>query len=35
MFKIEVSYDFHFEGFSNFNPSIEELVQIQDVNLWT
>ena len=26
------SFEFHFEGLSNFNPSVEELVQIQDVN---
>ena len=26
------SYDFHFEGLSNFSPSVEKLVQIQDVN---
>ena len=27
------SYDFHSEGFLNSNPSLEELVQIQNVNL--
>ena len=26
------SYEFHFEGPSNFSPSDEELVEIQDVN---
>ncbi len=26
------SNDFHFEGLSNFSPSVERLVQIQDVN---
>ena len=32
MFKIEVLYEFRFEGLSNFNPSVERPVQIQDVN---
>jgi hypothetical protein len=27
------SYEFDFEGLSNFNPSVEVLVQIQDVNV--
>ena len=26
------SYEFHFEGVSNFSPSVERLVQIQDVD---
>ena len=26
------SYEFHFEGLSNFNSSVEGLVRIQDVN---
>jgi hypothetical protein len=30
--RLKPSYEFHFEGFSNFRPSIERLVQIQDIN---
>ena len=30
--RLKPSYEFHFEGLSNFNASIEGLVQIQDVN---
>ena len=30
--RLKPSYEFHFEGFSNFSPSVEGLVQIQDVN---
>ena len=30
--RLKPSYEFHFEGLSNFSLSIEELVQIQDVN---
>ena len=30
--KLKPSYEFHFEGLSNFNPSTEGFVQIQDVN---
>ena len=33
VFKIGPSYELHFEGLSNFNPSNARLVQIQDVNL--
>jgi hypothetical protein len=30
--RLKPSYEFHFEGRSNFNPPIEGLVKIQDVN---
>ena len=30
--RLKPSYEFHFEGLSNFNRSFEGLVQIQDVN---
>ena len=30
--RLEPSYEFHFEGLSKFSPSVEGLVQIQDVN---
>ena len=30
--RLKPSYEFHFEGLSNFSTSIEELVQVQDVN---
>jgi hypothetical protein len=30
--RLKPSYEFRFEGLSNFSPSIERLVQIQDVN---
>ena len=30
--RLKPSYEFHVEGFSNFNPSVEGLVQIQDIN---
>jgi hypothetical protein len=30
---LKPSYEFHFEGLSNFSTSVEELVQIQDINL--
>ena len=29
--RLKSSYEFHFEGLSNFNPSAEGLVCIQDV----
>ena len=29
---MQPSYEFHFEGLSNFSSSVEELVQIEDVN---
>ena len=29
--RLKPSYEFHFEGLSNFSPSVEGLVQIQDV----
>ena len=31
--KLKPSYEFQFEGLSNFNPLVEGLVQIQDINL--
>ena len=31
--RLKPSYEFHFEGLSNFSSSIEGLVQIQDVDL--
>ena len=31
--RLKPSYEFHFEGLSNFNSSIKGLVRIQDVNL--
>ena len=31
--RLKPSYEFHFGGLSNFRPSVEGLVQIQDVNL--
>ena len=30
--RLKPSFEFHFEGLSNFNSSVERLVQIQDVN---
>ena len=30
--RLKPSYEFHFEGVSNFNASVEGLVQMQDVN---
>jgi hypothetical protein len=30
--RLKPSYEFHFEGLSTFRPSVEGLVQIQDVN---
>jgi hypothetical protein len=30
--RLKPSYEFHFEGLSNFKSSVEGLVQIQDVN---
>ena len=30
--RLKASYEFHFEGLSNFSPSVKGLVQIQDVN---
>jgi hypothetical protein len=30
--RLKSSYEFYFEGLSNFSPSIEGPVQIQDVN---
>ena len=30
--RLKPSYEFHFEGLSNFSPSVEGLVQIWDVN---
>jgi hypothetical protein len=30
--RLNPSYEFHFEGLSNLNPSVEGLVQTQDVN---
>ena len=30
--RLKPSYEFHSEGLSNFSPSVERLVQIQDVN---
>ena len=30
--RLKPSYEFHFEGLSNFSSSVEGLVQIQDVN---
>jgi hypothetical protein len=29
---LKPSYEFHFEGLSNFSPSLASLVQIQDIN---
>jgi hypothetical protein len=29
--RLKPSYEFHYEGLSNFSPSVEVLVQIQDV----
>ena len=31
--RVKPSHEFHFGGLSNFNPLVEGLVQIQDVNL--
>ena len=31
--RLKPSYEFHFERISNFSPSIDGLVQIQDANL--
>ena len=33
--RLKPSYEVHLEGFSNFSPSVEGYVQIQDVNLRT
>ena len=30
--RLKPSYEFHFEGRSNFSPSVERLVRIQDIN---
>jgi hypothetical protein len=29
---LKLSYEFHFEGFSNSSSSVEGLIQIQDVD---
>jgi hypothetical protein len=31
--KLNLSYEFHFEGLSNFSCLVEGLIQIQNVNL--
>ena len=30
--RLKSSYEFHFDGFSNFSPLVEVLVRIQDVD---